>query len=101
MPDILHKQGDTFLAACAYVDAAGDPVPLTGVEVTSAVRDGCRPYGLAVTLADQATAPGQYQVEGDGCWPVGSLAWDIQYVRDGIVFSSETRTICVAPDVTP
>ncbi len=86
---ITLKQGDTLIANCVYKNALGVPVNLTtaGITVESGVRsqDGGEIYPLALTLGNQAAAPGTYELRGETSdWEIGRcLAWDIRYWKDG------------------
>lgn len=108
MTDIPHKRGDTFLARCTFANDAGEPVALpTNVQIASSVKSlGGQTRPLVVTkAADQTANPGRFDVAasaaGTAAWPVGPLAWDIQYTRGDEVFSTDTFRILPVEDVTP
>lgn len=104
--DITLKVSDTLIADCVYKDANGNPVNLTaaGITIKSAVSfaDGQGREELEVTLADQATKPGQYRIRGDSSnWPAGQkLRWDVRYFRGGDSFSTRTVNIQMLEKIT-
>lgn len=101
---ILHKIGDTFIAHCYYRDADGDLVNLNtaNITITSAVKALNAVFDLDVIIQDQTTNLGMFTIKGQThSWPLGSLLWDIQYVRDDVIWSSETVKIKTQVDVTP
>lgn len=111
---ITVKSGDTFSLSCTRVDANGAPVNLTGLTITSKVRN-ISGFEDDLTVTVTNAAAGQFSLSAlpadTSLWPVSQsvdgtvfrpniLYCDVQYVTGGVTQSSETFDIVVVEDVT-
>lgn len=96
------KRGNTLSLSNKVTDKSG-PVPITGWEIKSQIRDG---RTLVATLTTTITnAPiGEFTLDFEGdtsLWPIKKLSCDIQYrTATGQVVSTETFIIDVELGVT-
>ena len=96
---INWKRASTFGATVTYTPETGWPTNLTGVTVTSDIRDANRKlYTCTVVI----TSPTTFTVTNSSTdlWAVGSAYWDIRFTKDGTVFFSDTVVINVIDNVT-
>lgn len=101
------KVGDTFGLTATY-KVAGVPTAITSESFTSQIRteDGSLVTDLSVTVLNQSTYPGKFQlavVEGGSTqnWPADAdLYCDIQVINGGVVRSTETFVIPTVQDIT-
>ena len=101
---IDFKRGATFSVQATYKDSTGAPINLTGITITSSVRDVSDTLVLSLTCTplNQSTNAGQYTISGGStaAWPVGELEWDIQYSTGGVITYTETLTLNMITSVT-
>lgn len=95
------KRGQTFGASCTYVPETGGPVDLTGVTITSSIKDSSRnkAYPLTVTVTDPTHFTLTLADTTD--WQVGTAYWDIRFAIGDVVFYSETVAFNVVQEITP
>jgi hypothetical protein len=93
------KQGQTFRVTGYFRENDQvTPKALTGVTITSKIRDRTDVVisTLTTTIVDELN--GQYEleaVEGTTLWPVGELYWDIFETISGETFCTDTVLIKV------
>jgi hypothetical protein len=115
MANLSIKSGDTFSALCQRVDENGEPISISGVTVTSSVRNISGSFSQALTVAVVDAAIGQFSISATATstntWPISTsidgtvtprnfLFCDVQYTSGFTVQSSETLIIQVFEDVT-
>jgi hypothetical protein len=108
---IRFKRGDTVMLGCEATDEGGQPIDLTGVDVTAQVwpnKDG-QPMVAELVLVWVDRSQGRYELWAPGnglatAWPTGNLKVDIQYSQPSgqrvLRRSSETFFLFIEPDVT-
>lgn len=102
-PLILH-QGDSFAQTCSVLDAAGNPVDLTGYTITSNLsrRDGSLVQALTVTSYPQTGATlGVFGLSATytqtAAWPSDVLSFSIRTTDpSGVRVTSDIGTIQVS-----
>lgn len=102
-PTITWKRGDSFEVDCVYKDADGTPLDLDGITITSQFRMKDVLISDAEITIGSPTTSGAFRVvvADTDEWPVGALAWDIEYLlAGGSIISTETVLINVLRDVT-
>lgn len=100
---IKFKQGQTFVAACVYTGDDNTPFPLTGITVTSQVRDKDNHVvaDLQVTIDNELL--GQFTVESTSStldWPLQTLYWDILTDDSGVLAPTQTMQLRMLKSVT-
>lgn len=121
MADVIEwKRGDSFRVdelGMLVEDANGaltmevngaqikaSPLDMTGWGVASQIRRKDTDElvaDLEFSWTDQATGKYSLQVKDTTGWPLGMLAWDVQFTDpDGFVTSSETKFIRITKDQT-
>ena len=93
------KRASTFGAACTYTPEQGGPNDLTGVTITSDIRDAKgKVYVCDVVLID----PTHFKITYDqsSLWAIGTAYWDIRFSKEGVVFYSDTVLLDIIPQVT-
>lgn len=103
---VTHKQGGTFEYTGIYSDPkTGEPLDLTGHEITSSVCDllGNLVDRPTVTIADQSIDKGHFRLRSDNSssWPVGDLLWDVVRRVEDTVDPSPTVIIDVEKMLPP
>ena len=96
---VNFKRASTFTAGCTYSQDLGGPPDLTGVSIASDVRDANgKIYSCAVTITD----PTHFTISYDNTsgWGLGSAYWDIRFLKDGVVFFSDTVVLNIINNVT-
>lgn len=96
------KHGDTFVARCVYLDAAGLPADYValGVSIASAVRQSTGELAGTLSVTPGAGV-GEFTLRGStSAWPVGRLRWDIKFTVGSEVFSTQTAVIDVTKGIT-
>lgn len=99
MEQINIKQGQTFKVTGYFRENDRVTVkPLTGVTITSKIRDRADVIiaELTTTIIDEPN--GVYQLDaplGTSTWPVGELYWDIFETVGGTTYPTETVIIKV------
>jgi hypothetical protein len=100
---IEFKRGTSFGANCTYVqDGPSAPADLTGVTVSSSVRDSAHKlYALTVTVTSPTTFSLSYAGDSSD-WFLGTAYWDIRFAYgSGSVFYTQTLILNVIPNITP
>lgn len=102
MKTITFKRGTSFGANVSYTPSEGQPADLSGFAISSEVRTpaGSLVATLAVTMAPDAMGFHVAAPEGTATWPLGKLAWDLRFERDGAVAFSETVGLELTREVT-
>ena len=102
--NIEIKRGEQLVLDVTRTDAAGLPVSLTGMTITSsvAITGFSQALGVAVTNA----AAGQFRLSAPAAqtqaWPVAALSCDVKYdAGGGAIRRSKTFKIKVAQEITP
>lgn len=105
MTEIKVKRGDTIYLVCTYTDNSDVPVDITNISIESKVMSSVKKHQLdfIVTKLDQ-TSPlqkGKFTITKSPTddLPVGKYFWDIQYIEEGLVQSTETMLLTVVEDV--
>ncbi len=101
--DIEIKRGDQFSLDVTRLDENGDPVNLTGMTITSQVKNPG--FVASLTVAITNAALGQFTLSASAAatatWPPARLSGDVKYVAGGgIVRRSKTFTILVGKEIT-
>lgn len=93
------KRASTFGAACTYVPEPNQQPDLTGVTITSDIRDS---KGKLFVNNVVVTDPTHFNVTNDqtALWALGSAYWDIRFSKNGVVFYSDTVLLNIIPQVT-
>ena len=96
---VTIKRASTFGAACTYVPEQGGPADLTGVTITSDIRDS---KGKVSTNTVVVIDPTHFNITNDdsSAWSLGSGYWDIKFSKNGVVFYSDTVIINIIPQIT-
>jgi len=95
---LQFKRGSTFGASVTYTASEGSPPDLTGLTITSDIRDSAgKIYSCTVVVTSSTTFTVSYSNTAD--WHLGSAYWDIRF-SDGIVFFSETAVLNIVNNVT-
>ena len=102
---VNFKRGDTFEAAVRLRDDMGALVDLVAGSITCAsqIRDSEDVLIQQLSVANDTVPTGKVlsaTAVQTASWPVGQLFWDVQWSKDGKVFSTDTLTIDVEKDVT-
>jgi len=102
MQKLEVKKGDTFVAACTYLDEAGLPKDYVAASITikSQVRT-TRGKLLSELSVTAGSGTGEFVLRGATAdWPAGDVLWDIQFSQGAEIFSTKTATLVVSNDVT-
>ena len=99
---VAFKRGSSFSARASYTPAAGQPVDLSNVHVTSQVRTQAGALLATLVIAMDSDFMGftVRAVAGTASWPVGVHAWDLKLEIDGAVAYTETIKVVVLQEVT-
>lgn len=100
---IEFKRGTSFGAICTYTqDTPSAPANLTGVTVTSALRDAAHKlYNLTVTVTSPTTFNVTYTGDSSD-WYLGTAYWDLRFgYGTGSAFYTQTIILNVIPNITP
>ena len=99
---IEFKRGTSFGAVCTYTPEAGGPANLTGVTISSSIRDSAHKlYSLTVTTTSPTTFTLSYAGDSSDWW-LGTAYWDIRFSYGaGSVFYTQTLILNVIPNITP
>ncbi len=102
---VNFKRGDTFEAVVRLRDDMAALVDLVagGITCTSQIRDSEDVLIQQLSVANDTAPTGKVlsaTPAQTAAWPVAQLLWDVQWSKDGQVFSTETLTIDVEKDVT-
>lgn len=102
---VNFKRGDTFEAVVRLRDDMGALVDLVagGITCISQIRDSEDVLIQQLSVANDTAPTGKVlsaTPAQTAAWPVAQLLWDVQWSKDGRVFSTETLTIDVEKDVT-
>ena len=98
---VKFKRGATFSAQIT-ITPTGSLTNLVGVAIQSSVLDT---HGLAYPLT--VTIPSSsglvFPLRGDNTyrWHLGPATWDIKFIRDGVVFYSDTIELNIVKPATP
>ena len=96
---IEFKRSSTFGATVTYTPETGWPTDLTGVTITSSIRDSRNTlFDFTVVL----TSPTTFTVTADNTdkWAVGTAFWDIRFDW-GTISLSQTALLNIVNNVTP
>ena len=95
---IQFKRGSTFGASVTYTASEGSPPDLTGLTITSDIRDSAgKLYSCTVVVTSSTTFTVSFSDTSN--WHLGSAYWDIRF-SDGIIFFSETAVLNIVNNVT-
>jgi len=100
------KQGDTLLMLAVKKDKTGVAEDITGWAIKCQGRDEdnnlifSTETGNGITIVDAVNGVFQIQVDDTTTFPIGVLKADIEYHRNGVIFSTQTFTITVIEGIT-
>jgi hypothetical protein len=96
---IEFKRSATFGATVTYTPETGWPNDLTGVTITSSIRDS---RGSLFNFVVVVTSPTTFTVTSDETekWSVGTAFWDIRFDW-GTISLSQTALLNIVNNVTP
>lgn len=103
MSRITIKKGATFRFNALYKDREGNPVDITGYDITCQVRDitGNLIAQVSINKLDQAIDTGVFTLQTDTeNFPLGNLFFDIRIENLGVVVYTSTVTMTVLNRVT-
>lgn len=96
---VTFKRATTFVASCTYTPDSGGRPNLTGVTITSDIRDANRKVYISTV---NVTSPTTFTITYDNTsdWSVGSAYWDIRFSENGVVFFSDTVVLNIINNIT-
>lgn len=102
---VTHKRGDSLSWSCAYADAAGTAIDLTGYTILAQLRDRDDALLAALTVANRNDAGGTFDLTAAAAvtddWSPGSYVCDVELTSSGgTVRSTETFVVRVIADVS-
>jgi hypothetical protein len=102
MSVIKITHGDTFLADCIYKDASNNPANLTTagitIEATALSPDGTDEIDIEVTIKNQTTTPGGFQLKSDtAAWGFGVHRVRISYISTVGRFTCDPILVEITP----
>lgn len=101
-PNIQFKRGDTFTLGCQFTTSKGVPVDLTGYTIRSQIRKSSGDLLAELTSEITDYIQGKYVLTNNTTtsWDIGKHHCDIEYSKDGTVFSTDTFVVEVIRDET-
>jgi hypothetical protein len=98
---VKFKRGGTFSAEIT-ITPTGSLTNLVGVAIQSSVLDSrSLPYALQVSIPDQNGLVFSLRGDNTKSWNLGPAIWDIKFIRDGVVFYSDTIELNIVKPATP
>lgn len=98
---VKFKRGGTFSAEIT-ITPSGSMTNLVGVAIQSSVLDShAYAWPLQVSIPDENGLV--FSIRGDNTklWPLGAATWDVKFIRDGVVFYSDTIELNIVRPATP
>jgi hypothetical protein len=98
----IIKQGMTFIFSAQYADENNAPKPLTGITLTSQIRDrNSFVAEIDVNIIDANAGTVEFTFNGSTIqWPPGMLYWDVRIFENSIYTATETVPFMVERGVT-
>ena len=99
------KSGDTLGMTVTYTDYLGVPIDITGIAISSQVRDGNSNLIAMFTIVkgDQIANPGQFSMtSATSSWPINTqLEFDIKYITPvSVITHTDPVYFRVIPAIT-
>jgi len=95
------KKGSTFNPQCT-MEASGSLPNLIGVTVTSSVKTSNNiTHNAVVTIPNPSVLAFSVRIDDSLDFGIGLAQWDIKFVKDGIVFYTETIQLNIVKNITP
>ena len=96
---IPFKRATTFYATCTYQPETGGPSDLSGLTITSDIRDANGTiYSCTVAINNSNQFSVSYADSSN--WAIGTAYWDIKFSNNGVVFFSDTIVLNIIKNVT-